>query len=130
MELFIIKQIISKVLQRSSKERFEVRYYKCQKNSNYKKADKFRKLLESIKFQWVKINRGGPEKLEGVLSDANKHFASLIVKEEVVRFSMNHIRNISYGLKIEKQDEKSEDQDDLREISLNPKGKVFAKGRS
>lgn len=69
---------------------------------DFKTAENFLKLLESIRFQWVKVNRGGPESLEGVLSDANKHFASLIVNEEVVRFSMKHVRNISYGLKVEK----------------------------
>jgi spore coat protein B len=69
---------------------------------DYKTAENFLKLLEGIRFQWVKINRGGPESLEGVLSDANINFASLIVKEEVVRFSMKHIRNISYGLMVEK----------------------------
>jgi spore coat protein B len=75
----------------------------------FKTAENFHKLLESIRFQWVKINRdGGPESLEGVLSDANKHYASLIVNEEVVRFSLKHIRNISYGLMVEKS-EKSEE---------------------
>ncbi|MFJ7726258.1 hypothetical protein ACIQXV_08840 [Neobacillus sp. NPDC097160] len=69
---------------------------------DFKTADNFHKLLESIRFQWVKINRGGSESLEGVLSDANKHYASLIVNDEVVRFSMKHIRNISYGLKVKK----------------------------
>ncbi|MCL6573536.1 MAG: hypothetical protein K6T88_17935 [Bacillus sp. (in: Bacteria)] len=69
---------------------------------DYKTAENFLKLLEGIRFQWVKINRGGSESLEGVLSDVNKNFASLIVKEEVVRFSMKHIRNISYGLMIKK----------------------------
>jgi len=82
---------------------------------DYKTADNFHKLLESIRFQWVKINRGGSESLEGVLSDANKHYASLIVKDEVVRFSMKHIRNISYGLMVEKSkkndSEKSDDND-------------------
>ncbi|MEH7087150.1 hypothetical protein V7139_31285 [Neobacillus drentensis] len=68
---------------------------------DFKKADTFVKLLESIRFQWVRINRGGPESFEGVLSEVNKHFCSLIVKEEVVRVSMKHIRNISYGLKVE-----------------------------
>ncbi|MEH7419086.1 hypothetical protein V7266_28050 [Neobacillus drentensis] len=71
-------------------------------NLDYKTAENFHKLLESIRFQWVKINRdGGPESLEGVLSDSNKHYASLIVKDEVVRFSLKHIRNISYGLMVE-----------------------------
>ncbi|ULT54616.1 hypothetical protein L1999_15765 [Neobacillus drentensis] len=70
---------------------------------DFKTAENFHKLLESIRFQWVKINRdGGPESLEGVLSDSNKHYASLIVNEEVVRFSLKHIRNISYGLMVEK----------------------------
>jgi spore coat protein B len=70
---------------------------------DFKSAENFVKLLEGIRFQWVRINRGGPESFEGVLSEANKHFASLIVKEEVVRVSMKHIRNISYGLTVEKQ---------------------------
>ena len=74
---------------------------KVPKKLEYKTADNFHKLLESIRFQWVKINRGGSESLEGVLSDANKNYASLIVKDEVVRFSMKHIRNISYGLVVE-----------------------------
>ncbi|WP_066062822.1 hypothetical protein [Neobacillus soli] len=98
---------------------------KVPENFEYKTADNFLKLLESIRFQWVKINRSGPESLEGVLSDVNKHYASLIVKEEVVRFSMKHIRNISYGLMVEKpkkedsgksngndKNQKNEDNDD------------------
>ncbi|MDN3016067.1 hypothetical protein PH210_07575 [Paenibacillus sp. BSR1-1] len=77
----------------------------------YKKADNFYSLLESLKFQWVKINRGGPEKLEGVLSDIHPDYVSLINKEEIVRLSMFHIKNISYGLKIENaQDQKSNSQ--------------------
>lgn len=75
----------------------------------YKRADTFHGLLDSLKFQWVKINRGGPEKLEGVLSDVNNHFVSLINKEEIVHLSMYHIRNISYGLKLEKAEEEQSD---------------------
>lgn len=82
---------------------------------DYKKSDSFKGLLDSLKFQWVKINRGGPEKLEGVLSDINNDFVSLINKEEVVRLSMYHIRNISYGLKIEKaEDEQSDNQNQVQ----------------
>ncbi|MBT2658065.1 hypothetical protein J7E81_22975 [Bacillus sp. ISL-18] len=86
---------------------------------DFKTAENFHKLLESIRFQWVKINRdGGPESLEGVLSDSNKHYASLIVNEEVVRFSLKHIRNISYGLMVEKSsndDESSNNSDNNNE---------------
>lgn len=88
----------------------------------YKKADSFLGLLDNLKFQWVKINRGGPEKLEGVLSDISKDHVSLINKEEIVRFNMFHIRNISYGLKIEKaKDEKSEEQENQAKMSESEK---------
>ncbi len=80
-------------------------------NFEYKKAASFQSLLDSLKFQWVKINRGGPEKLEGVLSESNKDYVSLINKEEVVRLSTYHIRNVSYGLKVEQaSNEQSEDK--------------------
>ncbi|MGG1680365.1 hypothetical protein ACIFOT_32525 [Neobacillus sp. NRS-1170] len=75
------------------------------KDFEFKKAANFQNLLNSLKFQWVKINRGGPEKLEGVLSDITKDFVSVINKEELVRLPMFHIKNISYGVKIEKDEE-------------------------
>lgn len=96
----------------------------------YKKADTFQGLLDCLKFQWVKINRGGPEKLEGVLSDVNKDFVSLISKEEIVRLSMFHIRNISYGLKIEKaNDEKSENQGNENQEKMSQSEKQAVRQR-
>ncbi|MGG3467081.1 hypothetical protein ABES02_06020 [Neobacillus pocheonensis] len=74
-------------------------------NLVFKKADHFQDLLEALKFQWVGINRGGPEKLEGVLSDIHKDYISIINKEEIVRISTYHIMNISYGVKIEEAQE-------------------------
>jgi spore coat protein B len=96
----------------------------------YKTATNFESLLDSLKFQWVKINRGGPEKLEGVLSDVNKNFVSLINKEEIVRLSMFHIRNISYGLKIEKaNDEKSEDKNEGSQAKMSQTDKQATRQR-
>jgi spore coat protein B len=73
----------------------------------------------------VRINRGGPESFEGVLSEVNKHFASLIVKEEVVRVSMKHIRNISYGLKVDDKNHggKSKGNDDDQKDDKNDNNK-------
>ena len=73
MESSIIRRSMSRSITESSKDRFEVLNYMSRKIT-IKNADKFLKLLESIRFQWVKINRGGPESLEGVLSDANMTF--------------------------------------------------------
>jgi spore coat protein B len=88
----------------SLKEKLEVNL-EVPADFEFKKADNFQGLLDSLRFQWVKINRGGPEKLEGVLSEVNKDYVSIINKEEIVRLSMFHIKNISYGLKIEKAEE-------------------------
>ncbi|MCH6265496.1 MULTISPECIES: hypothetical protein [Neobacillus] len=90
------------------------------KNFEYKTGENFVKLLESIRYQWIRINRGGTEALEGVLNDVSKDIASLIVKEEVVRFSMKHIRNISYGLLLEgksggSKNDESNDEDENEE---------------
>jgi spore coat protein B len=77
----------------------------------FKKADNFQDLLESLKLKWVKINRGGPEKVEGVITEVNKDFVVLIDNQEIVRLSMFHIKNISYGVTIEKAEkEKSDNQ--------------------
>ena len=68
----------------------------------FKSAKDFKGVLESLKYYWVKINRGGPETLEGVLDDINDDFITIVLNEEVIRLSMFHIRNISYGAKVEK----------------------------
>jgi spore coat protein B len=68
---------------------------KVPKDLKFKKAANFQDLLDSLKLKWVKINRGGPEKLEGVITDVNKDFVSLIINEEFVRLSIFHIKNIS-----------------------------------
>jgi spore coat protein B len=77
----------------------------------YKKAESFHSLLDNLKLQWVKINRGGPEKIEGIIYAANKDFVSLINNDELVHISLSHIRNISKGVKPENaNDEKSKQQ--------------------
>lgn len=63
----------------------------------FTKVANFQELLASLTLKWVKINRDGPEKLEGVIiSDVNKDFVSLLNNEKIVRLSMFHIKNISY----------------------------------
>ena len=69
----------------------------------YKKATNFQSCLGELEWHWVKINRGGPETLEGVLQpvDIKEDFVTIIANEEVIRLSMFHIRNVSYGVKVE-----------------------------
>jgi spore coat protein B len=74
----------------------------------YKKAESFNSLLTDLQYEWVKINRGGPESIEGILNESNDDYATIVKNEEVVRLSMYHIRNISYGEKVENE---SKDED-------------------
>ena len=55
----------------------------------------FEKLLQSFKYHWVKINRGGPEKVEGILQDVSCEFVTLIVKEEVILIAVPHIKSVT-----------------------------------
>ena len=60
-------------------------------------AEDFEALLESFKYCWVKINRGGPEKVEGILQDVSCDFVTLIVKEEIILIAIKHIKSVNYN---------------------------------
>ncbi|WP_342600027.1 hypothetical protein MHB48_02670 [Psychrobacillus sp. FSL H8-0483] len=65
-------------------------------------AKDYRSVLKGLQYKWVKINRGGPETLEGIMDEVHDDFITIVSNEEVIRISMFHMRNISYGVKIEK----------------------------
>ncbi|MCJ8006418.1 hypothetical protein ACFFF5_03170 [Lederbergia wuyishanensis] len=58
-------------------------------------------VLGNLKYHWIKINRGGPESIEGVLDEVNGDYLTIISNEEIIRVSMFHIRNFSYGAKVD-----------------------------
>ncbi|NHC40659.1 hypothetical protein G6549_11820 [Bacillus sp. MM2020_1] len=84
------------------------------KDFKFIKAANFKELLNSLKFKWIKINRGGPEKLEGVLTEVENDSVFLINNQEIVRLSLLHIRSISYGLIVEKAEEEKSDKQKSR----------------
>lgn len=96
-------------------------------NFKVKTSHSFRALLKSLKFQWIKINRGGPERLEGVLHEANDDYVTVVSHEEIIRLSTYHIKNLSYDLKIDKDkdDDKKEDgkKDNNKKNDRKDKGK-------
>lgn len=71
----------------------------------YVSAEDFKSVLLRLALRWVKINRGGPETLEGVMDYVDDDYITIVSNEEIVRISLFHIRNISYGVKIEKPKE-------------------------
>ncbi|WP_136607822.1 hypothetical protein [Paenibacillus dokdonensis] len=56
----------------------------------------FATLLQSLQYRHVQINRGGPEKLEGIITNANQNFLVLAVKaEEIVRIPIFHVKSVT-----------------------------------
>ncbi|MFJ7951396.1 hypothetical protein ACIQZG_07695 [Lysinibacillus sp. NPDC096418] len=73
-------------------------------------ASDFKSVVAGLKHQWVKVNRGGPEMLEGIMDDVTDDFITIISKDEIIRLALYHVRNISYGAKVESND-KNENKD-------------------
>lgn len=73
-------------------------------NFTYIQAKDFQSVLGKLTLRWVKINRGGPETLEGLMNIGNPadDFVTIVANEEIIRVSLFHIRNISYGVKVDK----------------------------
>jgi spore coat protein B len=76
-------------------------------------AEDFETLLQGFKYRWVKINRGGPEKIEGILQDVSNDYVTLIIKEEVVLIALSHIKSVNYNAPgSEESDESSDESND------------------
>ncbi|MEH7308977.1 hypothetical protein, partial [Neobacillus drentensis] len=90
------------------------------KDFEFKKANNFKDLLKSLEYCWVKINRGGPETVEGVLCEVKNDFVYVVNNADIVRIAIVHIKNVSYGVKIEKAESKEhESRQKLNDESEN-----------
>ncbi|WP_010498697.1 hypothetical protein [Paenibacillus elgii] len=63
------------------------------------KASSFNDLLQELRHNFVKINRGGPEKLEGIIADVTSNHVIVIINNELVRVPLFHIKSVTVGLK-------------------------------
>lgn len=76
-------------------------------------------LLSNLKYSWIKVNRKGPESVEGLLVDSSDQHLVLAVDNEILRISTYHIKNFSVNTKTSK--EESEEKNDSKEDSKNSK---------
>ena len=76
--------------------------FEVPKDFKFNKAKNFKELLESLNYLWVRINRGGPDTVEGILIEVKDDFVYVVTNDEVVRITLIHIKNVSNGAKIEK----------------------------
>ena len=76
----------------------------------YLTASTFKELLASFDQYWVHVNHG-PEKVEGVLSAVEDEWATIVTQEEVVRVNIYHIKTLSYGNKLQKNEDHSNEKE-------------------
>ncbi|MGY3189549.1 hypothetical protein [Lysinibacillus sp. TE18511] len=82
---------------------------------SYLLAPDFKAVVSSLRHHWVKVNRGGPEMLEGIMDEVSDDYITIFSKEEIIRLAMYHVRNISLGTKSEKANEGKKDQEKANE---------------
>ncbi|MGO4273107.1 hypothetical protein AB4Z22_25260, partial [Paenibacillus sp. TAF58] len=57
----------------------------------------FEGLLNQMRYTYVQINRGGPEKVEGLVVYSGDNVLLLVVNNEIIRVPIFHIKSISVG---------------------------------
>lgn len=59
-------------------------------------SNTFLGVMQALRFRRVQINRGGPEKVEGILADANQNQLIITMKnQEIVRIPLQHVKSVS-----------------------------------
>ena len=90
----------------------------------------FKSTLRSLLNFKVKVNRGGPESVEGILREVCSDYITVVTPDEVVRVSIFHIRSISYKQvkKCEKDQEKHESSSSSSSSPRGPKSESSPRG--
>ena len=71
----------------------------------YSDEDTFLDVLNDLKYKWIKINRGGPECVEGLLSECMTECITLVNGDEVIYIINYHIKSVSQIVKNKKNEE-------------------------
>lgn len=59
-------------------------------------SNTFLGVMQALRFRHVQINRGGPEKVAGVLAEANQSQLILTLKnQEIIRIPLQHVKSVS-----------------------------------
>lgn len=81
-------------------------------DDSYLLPNNFKTVVSNFLHHWVKVNRGGPEMLEGIMEEVTDDYITVFAKDEIVRLAMYHVRNISLGTSKKAEEEKSEGNKD------------------
>ncbi|WP_257348593.1 hypothetical protein [Pseudalkalibacillus decolorationis] len=70
-------------------------YWKTSRKVKLHDGECFSDILKEFKHRKVKVNRGGPESIEGVVNEISKKHLELIVGDEIVFLSIWHLKSVS-----------------------------------
>ncbi|MFK4426574.1 spore coat protein [Bacillus sp. RC51] len=71
----------------------------------YSDEDTFLDVLSDLKYKWIKVNRGGPECVEGLLSEVHDECITLVNGDEVIYVIIYHIKSVNQVVKCKKNEE-------------------------
>ncbi|HEU5139364.1 MAG TPA: hypothetical protein VFT51_05275 [Bacillales bacterium] len=78
---------MTKFSKKTSRDHGRARYYKY---------NNFNDLLKRLRFKWVKINRGGPQSVEGTITHVQDGNILLIVNDQILYIPIFHVQSINH----------------------------------
>ncbi len=78
----------------------------------FESGESFKEVLDELVFSSVQVNRGGPEKVEGVLLEVNDDHIIVGKEAELVHIALFHVKSVSKVVKMTQQEESSNNQED------------------
>ncbi|PFJ16462.1 spore coat protein [Bacillus cereus] len=92
-----VKSLVKKV----NETKYDDYYGSC----FYADEDAFLDVLRDLNYEWLKINRGGPECVEGLLSEVHDEYITLVNGDEVIYVIVYHIKSVNQVVKSKKNEE-------------------------
>lgn len=63
---------------------------------NFVRSGSMKDVFQTMKYNRIQINRGGPESVKGVLTEIYDDYITIVLKEEVLLILYSHIKNCSF----------------------------------
>jgi spore coat protein B len=79
---------------------------------NFINPKSFAEVMNSHARRWVQINRGGPESIQGVMTESTPDYTTMVVNHELITMMNYHIRSMGITLKNDENKKEEENKND------------------
>ena len=73
----------------------------------------FEKVLEKMEGRWIQVNRGGPDKVEGILVKSCEDTSMVVAGNEVIHVMNYHIRSVSFAPQKQADDKEKDEKNSV-----------------